>query len=149
MTPEEVEMQLAVGSMSRGDAFVEHIKRTLTPIPWPSTEELHKVYPDLSNWMSQVDIKLGQVIEQFNDFFFDDEINVSGGKIFIHFNVNLSREGAEDWSEIATGDSDSGSDNAYEDKVEEIFEYLQIISPLMIMYCYAVRTVNIEVTHDT
>lgn len=147
MTPEETKIQLALGSMSRGDAFVEHIKRTLTPIPWPSTEEFHKVYPDLSNWMRQVDIKLGEIIEQFNDFFSDEEIDEAEGKIFIQFTVNTSRIGAEDWSEIATGDSDS--DDEYEDRVYDIFKYLQIISPLMVMYCDTIRTINIEVTHDT
>ncbi len=139
LSSKEIAHQRALGSMDRGDVFVEHIKRTIKPVPWPTDEELHKAYPDLKGWMRLVNKALGEVIEQFNIFFTDEERNTSGGDIYISFEVSL-RECA-DWSIVMCGDE--------EDKCENIFEHLQIISPLMVGSIGLGRYTNIGTTTDS
>lgn len=139
LSQKEVDHQLAVGSMDKGNAFVEHIKRMLTPVPWPSIKELHKPYPNLKDWMQQVDEKLGEVIEQFNIFFTDEEINTADGYIYIEFTVNTFS--CEDWSAVMVGEDI--------DKIEQIYEYLQIISPLMVAFYNPISAKNITMDNDT
>ena len=141
LSQKEIDHQLAVGSMSRGDAFVEHIKRTVKPVPWPTTEELHKVYPDLKEWMTRVDNTIGEVIKQFDIFFTDEEVNSSNSNIYINFMVNTRF--CEDWSEVMTGDEDC------DNKIEVIFEHLQIISPLMVANIDCGPYVNIDTNTDS
>ena len=140
LSQKEVDHQLAVGSMTKGDAFVEHIKRTVKPVPWPTNEELHKAYPELTKWMKQVDAALGKVTEQFNIFFTDEEVNTSSDGIYVCFEVNTRF--CEDWSTVMTGEDG-------EDRCEAIYEHLQIISPLMVAGINGGSYKNIETTTDS
>ena len=135
LSQKEIDAQLAVGSMDKGDAFVELVKKELTPVPWPTPKEFYKVYPDLKNWMRQVDTKLGEVIKLFNAFFTEDE----DSWIHIEFMVNVRF--CEDWSAVMVGE-----DN---DKVEAIFRHLQIISPLLVAFHSSVNTPNISTNQDS
>jgi len=139
LSKKEVRVQKALGTMTRGDEFVEHIKQTVKPVSWPTDKELHKAYPDLTKWMKLVDKTLGKVIKQFNIFFTDEEVNASPDDIFISFEVN-TRFGS-DWSAVMCGGDD--------DKREAIFEHLQIISPLMIAGITNGPYNNIEETTDS
>lgn len=141
LSQKEITYQLALGSMDRGDAFVECVKRVVKPVPWPTDEELHKAYPDLKKWMRLVDETLGEVIKQFKTFFTDEEIDDDNNDIYIYFEVN-TRFG-ENWSTIMTGNDDDGG------KCKAIFEHLQIISPLMVAGINAVPVLNISTNTDS
>ena len=40
MTKKEIDIQLAIGSMDKADAFVELVIQKLKPIPWPTNKQL-------------------------------------------------------------------------------------------------------------
>ena len=146
LSQKEIDHQLAIGSMSKGDAFVEHIKRTIKPVPWPTAEELHKVYPDLKEWMKRVDNTLGEVIKQFNIFFTNEVVNSYDNDICIYFTVNTRF--CEDWSTVEMVEK-MGDEGYYDNFVEAIFEHLQIISPLMVASINLGPYVNINTTSDS
>ena len=135
LSQKEVDYQLAIGAMTRSDAFIEHIKRTVKPVPWPPAEDLHKVYPNLKHWTMCVDKALGEVTKQFNIFFTEEEIDDDDNDIYINFGVN---EFNEDYSVIMIGNGN--------DICDEIFEHLQIISPLLVTCCGSIVTPNIKTT---
>lgn len=141
LSQKEVAHQFALGTMNRGDMFVEHIKRTVKPVPWPTAKELHKAYPELTEWMKLVDFALGKVTEQFNIFFTDDEVNASSTLIYCSFVV--STRFCEDWSMVMCGGENC------ENKCEDIFEHLQIISPLMVASINSGSHINIRTTPDS
>jgi len=144
LTQKEIDHQLAVGSMSLGDAFVEIVKEKVSPIPWPSSEDLHKPYPELKGWMKEVDKRFGEVKKLFDEFFADQIAN--DDDVYIYFGVSVTF--CEDWSICVLGidGEDCDPNNTI---IEKVYEHLQVISPLMVASFGSVATPNIDRNTDT
>ena len=145
LSQKEIDHQLAVGSMNLGDAFVEVVKEKVSPIPWPSTKDLYKPYPELKGWIKEVDKRFGEVKKLFDEFFANQIAN--DNDVYIYFGVNVSF--CEDDSMCVLeidGGEDCDPDNTI---IEKIYEHLQVISPLMVASFGSVATPNIDRNTDT
>ncbi len=144
-TQKEIDHQLAVGSMDLGDAFIEEVKRKVSPIPWPSPEDLYKPYPELSGWMREVDKRFGEVKKLFDEVFTDQIAN--DNEVYLYFGVNVSF--CEDWSICVLEIGDKDHNSSKPSIIERIYKHLQVISPLMIASFGIVSTPNIDRNTDT